>query len=148
MRRLILTVALFACFFVTSCSDSEVRSAAKAANGIANGLSVVQDQVEFWHDTVHAISDDEARAASLAVKDATVANDAFVDCVRAAKSQGSGVACFDALEANLEKNSAQILHVKNPDAQAALKLAFHSVDVAVGIIRSFLHLPQKSLVTS
>lgn len=139
-HKMLMGVLLVVMTFTTGCTDKQVTACAKAAAGVSAGLKVVQQENEILYDS-HKLTKDEATAIANAVNTGTVANDAFVQCVREVKGsgqQGQVVACFSALTNSLDSVKGSVLYVKNQDSQAALGLAWESVRTALVAVKSLM----------
>lgn len=142
MKKLFAAL-LVAVFFVTGCDDSQYRKAARAVAGISSGLKSIQDANEV---AFHAgeIDQDSARAISLAVADASFANDKIVQELKAIKkldpqSKAQIIAHVTAIGESLKQlNDQGVLHIKNPDAKAKFNAAVGGVEAALGILKQLL----------
>ena len=142
-RKVVAVVVLGLTMLMAGCNDGDVRKAARAADSIASGLAAVQKANEAVFDA-GLIDKEDAKAVSLLVKDATLANDVFVAKVRTLKeidpsSKVALVRWFGELSASIEKlNQEGVLRVKNPEAKAKLSVAFAAVQAGLDIIGGLL----------
>lgn len=141
-RKLAVPILLLTAMLMVSCKESDIHAGAKAAAGVAAGLGTVQQENELLYSS-GKISAEESRTIAKAVEAGTYANDAFVQCVRnvkgtSAQSNAQVVACFQGLTNSLSTVQAQALFVKNPESQAALKLAFQSVQTALAALQALM----------
>ncbi len=134
---------LLLCLAATGCNDDDVRKAARAADGIASGLAGVQ-KVNVILYQGELISKDETKAIAVLVQQGTLANDEFIAKARTLRDLDPGnkalmLQWFGEVSASLDKlNREGVLHVKNPEAQARLSVAFASVKAGADIIASLL----------
>jgi hypothetical protein len=143
-RQVAIAGLLLAMVFAIGCTDKQITACAKAAAGVAAGLDVVQQENELLCGPAPRcaggkINQEEATAIANAVNSGTVANDAFVNCVRGiegSNQKAQTVICFQGLTASLSKVQASVLYIKNPDAQQALALSFQSVQTALIAVRA------------
>lgn len=143
-KKFALVGMLAVMVFAIGCTDKQITSCAKAAAGVAAGLNVVQQENELLCGPAAGcaggkITKDEAVAIANAVHTGTVANDAFVKCVRGiqgSNQQQQAVVCFQGLTDSLSKVQASVLYVKNPEAQQALALSFQSVKTALAAVQA------------
>jgi hypothetical protein len=139
----VMTITLLVSVAVLQgCSASQIHIAAKSASGVAYGLATVEKENEILYSG-GTINKAETNAIGNAVSAGTLANDAFAGCVRAVKDSGSSgeqqaIGCFRQLTDNLSKIEVSDLHVKNPDAEARIRLAWQSVNAALKTISAFL----------
>lgn len=123
---------------------SDLHKAALAADTIANSLN---SAAQINH-TVYAQgqeSEAERIAVATVIDQATQANDAFIAQLQLAQANGSTVtadtviAAFQTLSTQLDNlNQNGVLHLKNPQAQAAFSAIMQTLTGELSILQSIL----------
>jgi predicted small secreted protein len=137
----ILSIAALA-FTLTACNEKDLSAASKAAAGVSAGLAAVEGENELLYNS-GKIDKDETIVIAQAVRAGTYANDAFAGCVRGIHANGNEAGrqvyvCFSTLSDRLSQIQANDLHVKDPQAQQNLQLAWQSVNTALKAVEAFI----------
>lgn len=138
----LLVILSLALLVMAGCKESDVRKASRAAAGISTGLTELQTQNESWY-AAKKLTPGETIAISLAIDDATKANDEFVAHIRALQqvdgtSATTLVIYAQSVVASVERLNLTVESVSDPGVQQKLQLVLTTIDASLSVLRTLL----------